>query len=173
MTPPDDSHNIDLPACAYTVISFGQGDGRVVTYQGAMSVDAAAELLVKTLEDFDWPAIDPKKAGAARDAGDRDAGNRDDLARYEAMLDIVSLVAEINLYLARVLWRLHVPPAVGIPRMLVESDERTELRYLENLAAQRALSNDELAMHLLEHGEFMSGWGEARRLLVEASHIYV
>ena len=152
----DDSHNIDLPASAYTVIAFGAGDGRVMTYQGAMSVDAAAELLISTLEDFDWSAIDPRSTMVHRDA----------LARYEAMLDIVSLVAEINLYLARLLWSLKVPPAIGMPRMLVVSDEADELRYLENLAAQRALSEDELAMHLLEHGEFMSQWGEARRRLV-------
>ncbi len=155
----NDSHNIDLPASPYTVIAFGAGDGRVVTYQGAMSVDAAAELLARTLEDFDWSAIDPQSAVVHRDA----------LARYEAMLDIVSLVAEINLYLARVLWSLNVPPAIGIPRMLVDSDETRELRYLENLAMQRQLSDDELAMHLLEQGEFMSEWGEARRHLVEES----
>ena len=156
MTSTDESHNIDLPASPYTVIAFGAGDGRVVTYQGPMSVDAAAELLVSVLEDFDWSTIDPKNAMVHRDA----------LAGYEAMLDIVSLVAEINLYLARLLWSLKVPSAIGMPRMLIASDELDELRYLENLAAQRALSEDELAMHLLEHGEFMSEWGEARRRLV-------
>ncbi|HEY5807679.1 MAG TPA: hypothetical protein VIT67_06910 [Povalibacter sp.] len=147
--------NIDLPASPYTVIAFGAGDGRVVTFQGTMSLDAAAQLMIATLEDFDWPALET-----------HGTDNLDGLTGYDEMLDIVSLVAEINLYLSRLLWSIKVPSGVGLPRMLERRHEAEELRYLKNLATQRALADDELALHLLEHGAFMSQWGEARRWLV-------
>jgi hypothetical protein len=147
--------NIDLPASAYTVVAFGAGDGRVTTYQGAMSLEAAVQLMVASLEDFDWPAL--------RARGRENAGA---LAGYEEMLDLVSLVSEINLYLSRLVWSIKVPPDIGLPRMLARSHETDELRYLANLAVQRSLADDELALHLLEQGEFMSSWGEARRVLV-------
>ncbi|HMN46062.1 MAG TPA: hypothetical protein PKE27_15900 [Povalibacter sp.] len=147
--------NIDLPASPYTVVAFGAGDGRVVTYQGMMSLEAAVQLMVASLEDFDWPALQMR--------GRETAGG---LAGYEEMLDLVSLVAEINLYLARLVWSIKVPPSIGLPRLLASAHEADELRYLANLATQRSLADDELALHLLEQGEFMSQWGEARRVLV-------
>jgi hypothetical protein len=146
--------NIDLPASPYTVIGFGAGDGRVVTHQGTMSLDEAAQLLIAKLEDFDWEALEPHEGEIHLPLG------------YEEMLDIVSLVAEINLYQARLLWTLRVPKRIGLPRLLTLADEAQELRYLKNLATQRALFDDELAWHLLEHGAFMSDWAEMRRCLV-------
>lgn len=147
--------NIDLPASPYTVVAFGAGDGRVVTYQGAMSLEAAVQLLVERLEDFDWPSLQARGRENVRG-----------IAGYEEMLDVVSLVAEINLYLSRLLWSIKAPPDIGLPRLLARESEADELRYLANLAVQRSLSDDELALHLLEQGEFMSRWGEARRVLV-------
>ena len=149
--------NIDLPASPYTVVAFGVGDGRVVTYQGAMSLEAALQLTIASLEDFDWAALQTR--------GSEHSGA---LAGYEEMLDLVSLVSEINLYLSRLVWSIKVPPGIGLPRMLARSHESDELRYLANLAVQRSLTDDELALHLLEQGEFMSQWGEARRVLVTA-----
>lgn len=160
MSPDDGPHsNIDLPASPYTVIAFGPGNGSVVTYQGEMSLDAVAQLMIARLEDFDWPALEALR----KEVGQEFLGG---LAGYDEMLDIVSLVAEINLYLARLLWSIKVPARTGLPRMLAQEHEVQELRYLENLAAQRALCDDELALHLLEQGAFMSQWGEARRYLV-------
>ncbi len=144
--------NIDLPASPYTVVAFGAGDGCVVTFQGTMNVDAAVQLMIATLEDFDWSILDAQRQPMP--------------VVCEEMLDIVSLVAEINLYLARLVWSLKASRAVGLPRMLAPAHEDDELRYLANLAAQRALVGDELALHLLEHGAFMSQWGEERRVLI-------
>jgi hypothetical protein len=149
--------NIDLPASPYTVIAFGDGDGRVVTHHATMSVDEAAQLLMATLEVFDWEALEPQEGEVHLPLG------------YEEMLDLVSFVAEINLYQARLLWTLKAPRRIGLPRMLAPSDEADELLYLKNLAAQRALFEDELAWHLLEHGAFMSDWAETRRCLVAAA----
>jgi hypothetical protein len=148
--------NIDLPASPYTVVAFGAGDGRVVTHHATMCVDEAAQLLIVKLEDFDWETLEPQKGVVHLPLG------------YEEMLDLVSLVAEINLYQARLLWILKVPRRIGMPRMLAPTDETRELLYLKNLATQRALFDDALAWHLLEHGAFMSEWAEMRRCLVEA-----
>lgn len=147
--------NIDLPASPYTIVAFGAGDGRVETYQGTLSLEAAVRLMVERLEDFDWPALQ---------ARGREHAN--ELAGYEDMLDLVSLVAEINLYLSRLVWSIKAPAHAGLPRLLARAHEADELRYLANLATQRSLSDDELALHLLEQGEFMSQWGEVRRVLV-------
>ncbi|HEY6640837.1 hypothetical protein [Povalibacter sp.] len=151
--------NIDLPASPYTVITFGAGDGSVVTYQGTMSLDAAAQLMAASLEDFDWSTLETRGNEPAPVSASGVAG-------YDEMLDIVSLVAEINLYLSRVLWSIKVPPTIGLPRMLATPNEAHELRYLSTLATQRELSDDALALHLLEHGHFMSQWAQARRQLV-------
>jgi hypothetical protein len=148
--------NIDLPASPYTVMAFGAGDGRVVTHHATMSVDEAAQLLIARLEDFDWQTLEPQNGVVHLPLG------------YEEMLDLVSLVAEINLYQSRLLWTLKAPRRTGLPRMLAPSDEATELRYLKNLAAQRVLFDDALAWHLLEQGAFMSEWAEMRRCLVAA-----
>ena len=148
--------NIDLPASPYTVIAFGAGDGRVVTHRATMSVDEAAQLLIAKLEDFDWETLEPHDGEVHLPLG------------YEEMLDLVSFVAEINLYQARLLWTLKAPRRIGLPRMLAPSDEARELQYLKNLAAQRTRFDDELAWHLLEHGAFMSDWAETRRCLVAA-----
>ena len=147
--------NIDLPASPYTIVGIGAGDGIVHTFQGPMSIDEAAQLLVEKVRAFDWSRFDSSRF----DSEGQPSGD------YELLLDVASLVAEINLYQARALWCLHVPPNIGMPRMLASADEAQEQRYLENLRAQRGLNEDALASHILEQGAFMSHWAEARRQL--------
>lgn len=152
---------IDLPASPYTVIAFGKGDGIVVTHQGPMTIDEAATLFIAKLEAFDWTAFESQ----GREIRHETFGQL--FCEYEEILDLTSLVAEINLYEARLLWSIKVPEIVGMPRMLAKTHERVELRYIKNLAAQRTLTEGELAEHLLEQGAFMSQWAEERTHLIE------
>jgi hypothetical protein len=152
----DRDSNIDLPASPFTIVRIGAGDGVVRTYQGLMSIDEAAELLVEKLRGFNWDEAQRKHQPL----------NEEIQREYELILDVTSLVAEINLYQARALWNLNTPRNVGEPRMLSTQHELQELRYLSNLQAQRGLNDDELASHILEQGAFMSDWAEARRQLI-------
>ena len=140
--------SIVLAATPYTVIRFGSGDGRVVTRERVMSIDEAAQLVLEKLEAVRWSGAVPREV-------------------LEDVLDALTLVAEVNLYQARLLWTLKVPGSAGMPAMLSPAHEADELQYLRNLAEQRTLPEGELALHLLERGAFMEEWAEKRRLMID------
>ena len=152
----DREGNIDLPASPYTLVGPGVANGIVHTYQGRMTVDEAVALVIKKIKSFDWMNF----------VSHRQFIEESLFHEYELMLDVVSLMAEVDLGQARHLWEEHAPLGVGVPRMLAHEHESQELRYLRNLAMQRGLSEDELALHILEEGAFMSDWAEARRQLM-------
>ncbi|MFL6576864.1 MAG: hypothetical protein ACJ8MR_09615 [Povalibacter sp.] len=154
----DHENNIDLPASPYTLVGAGVANGIVYTYQGRMTVNEAAALAVRKIRSFDWMNF----------VSERQLIEEKLFREYELMLDVVSLMAEIDLAQARQLWERHAPLGVGVPRMLAHEHQSQEQLYLNNLAAQRGLSEDELALHILEQGAFMSEWAEARRQLIVA-----
>src|SRR4051794_37762262 len=146
----DQESNIDLPASAYTLVGVGVANGIVHTYQGRMTIDEAAALAVGKIRSFDWMNF----------VSERQLVEDSLFREYELMLDVVSLMAEIDLIQARQLWERHAPLGVGVPRMLAHEHQSQEQLYLRNLAAQRGLSGDALALHILEQGAFMSEWAE-------------
>jgi alkylation response protein AidB-like acyl-CoA dehydrogenase len=148
----DRDSNIDLPASPYTLLGV-DADGLVHTHQGPMSVAAIESLLVQKMTLW--------MADQAHHRLEPATGEP-----YESMIDVASLLAELDLRRARALWRQHAPAASGIARLLDEASEPQEVRYLKNLATQRALDADRLALHILEEAEFMSEWALARRQLI-------
>ena len=152
----DRDNNIDLPASPYTLVGVGVANGVVHTYQGLMTIGEVTALVIAKIESFDWLTFVSRRQFVDEAV----------FREYELMLDVVSLMAEIELVGARELWKRHAPLGIGIPRMLAPAHEHQELRFLQNLAAQRGLSEDELALHILEEGAFMSEWAEARRQLI-------
>jgi hypothetical protein len=152
----DRDSNIDLPASPYTLVGAGVANGVAHTYQGLMTIAEATALAIRKIESFDWFAF----------VSHRQFVEEEVFREYELMLDVVSLMAEIDLGDARELWQRHAPLGVGTPRMLAPAHESQERRFLQNLATQRGLSEDALALHILEEGAFMSDWAEARRQLI-------
>jgi hypothetical protein len=150
----DDDHNIDLPASPFTIVRIREGV--VHTFQGALSFKEADDLMVAKVSLFDWTALADRSIPESAPLDEA----------YEVMLDVVSLVAELDLERARTLWSLHAPRAVGMPRMLAAAHDAQERRFLANLAVQRDLNDDALVGHILEEGEFMSDWAVARRQLI-------
>lgn len=144
--------NIDLPASPYTLLGI-DADGLVHTHQGPMAVAAIESLLVEKMKLWLTDLAQHRFEPATGET-------------YESMIDVASLLAEIDLPRARALWRQHISAATGIARLLDEASESQEMRYLKNLSAQRALDADRLALHILEQAEFMSEWALARRQLV-------
>jgi len=149
----DHDSNIDLPASPFTVITIDRARGVVRTYQGPMSFDEVAALLVEKIRGFDWATW------TARTPIDKQPLTQS----FETMLDVLSLMSEIEMQQARTLWAQNAPGDAGVPRMLLDIHDAQELRYLSNLAAQRELDDDALASHILDEGEFMVVWAEARR----------
>lgn len=153
MSHDENSTSIELAASQYTVIRFGAGDGVVVTQGKSMTIDEVAHLLISKVDAFDFTVDE----FVGLDGGMLIAQD------YEELLDVASLLSEVNLYQARLLWSIKVPESFGMPRMLSKANELEELRYLNNLAAQRTLNGDALTQHLLEQGDFMARWAGERR----------
>ena len=156
--PPSDerNNNNDLPASVFTVISIDRVGRLARVYQGSMSFDEISGLLVDKIRSFDW------ESWTAPATMDKQALSHS----FETMIDVLSLMSEIDLGQSRELWVRHAPAHAGMPRMLTRAGEAQELRYLDNLATQRGLDDDELALHILSEGSFMADWAEARRAFV-------
>lgn len=148
--------NIDLPASVFTVISIDRVRSIVRVVRGTLSFDEVVELLTDEIRTFDW------ETWTAQVTINKQALS----ASFETMIDVLSLLSEIDLNRSREVWTQHAPAHAGMPRMLTRTGEAHELRYLHNLATQRGLDDDELALHLLNEGSFMSDWAEARREFV-------
>jgi len=154
----DYDSNIDLPASPFTAMGIDRARGLVRIHQGSMSFAEVAALLIEKIRGFDWATWTA-----------RTAINKQPLSHeFEMMLDVLSLMSEIEPQQSRSLWTQNAPQDAGVPRMLLGTHDAQELRYLGNLAAQRELDDDALASHILDEGEFMVAWAEARREFVES-----
>lgn len=147
--------NIDLPASPYTLLGV-DADGVIHTPHGSLTMAAIESLLARRIDA--WMA--------------HTSGNPQEPATgeiYESMIDVLSLLAEIDLDRARTLWTRNTAIDAGTPRLLARASESQEVRYASNLAVQRSLDADELALHILEEAEFMGEWAQARRQLIAAT----
>jgi hypothetical protein len=156
----DSPSQSDIELDPFAILDLNVGLGVVVTHSGSMTFDAASQLLTEELERYDWRSFLSERRRQMRHfAAELFVG----MSRIGA---IASLQAEIDLPRARAIWREKVPAEVGILRMLAKSDEAEELVYQSHLANVRALSADARIGYLLENGDEMLAWGDARVQLV-------
>lgn len=150
----------------FYLIDIVAGEGIVVTRTGRFTIDEAAHMMVDYLTRFDWQEYE-----------DRDRADQktfDELCdAVDDLFSIVTLVAQINLYQARLLWCLNAPASVGLPRMLDKSSEAQELEYHKHLAALRARQGDEVTEYVLEKGDEIFSWESQRFEFVTRGAEYV
>lgn len=157
---PDSPSSADIELDPFAIISIEPGRGLVTTHAGTMTFADAGQRLVDQLQAYDWMQF----------LADRDRLQRDAPAERFIGMSVIgalaSLMAEIDLHQARVLWNAHVPPAVGTLQMLALDSESNELRYQTHLATLRALTDDARIDYLLEYSDAMRAWGDERVNLV-------
>lgn len=146
----------------FRIVAIQEGEGAIVTSDGEIGIDDAAQLLIANLGSFDWQAYVDRPPGAEAD---------ELVSGLSLITTLASLVAQINLYQARLLWSIKVPERIGMLRMLDKRSEAEELRYQQCLTAERTLSGEELASFVLETSAFMDTWGKARCDLVPRNEL--
>jgi hypothetical protein len=149
----------------FFLVAILEGQGVVVTRAGRYTIDEAAYMLVDHLGRFDWQAwkhrdrLDERAFGEIFDA-------------IDYLYSIVKLVAQVNLYQARLLWCLNAPESVGLPRILDKAYEASELTYHRHLAALRARVGDEVTDYVLTHGAEILEWESQRCEFVTRGNAY-
>ncbi len=151
----------DVELDPFAILELQSSRRIVVTHSGAMTFDEAARRFADELQCCDW-----RDFLAGRDRQGRDYA-AELFVGMSGIGALASLMAEIDLHEARLLWAANVPLEVGTLRMLALEDEAAELIYQSHLASVRALSDDARIDYLLENGAEMLAWGNARVYLVK------
>jgi hypothetical protein len=150
----------DVELDPFAILELQSSRRTVVTHSGTMTFDEAAHRFVNELQGYDWREFLIERERQTRDyAAELFIG----MSRIGAL---ASLMAEIDLHYARLLWVANVPLEVGTLRMLALTDETEELTYQSHLANVRALSDDARIGYVLENGDEMLAWGDARVHLI-------
>jgi hypothetical protein len=162
----DALYNDDCQRDPFALLSIVEGEGVVITQSGRFTIDEAAQILVTHLERFDWQRWNEREL-------------LDERAFYEVcdafddLFSILSLVAQINLYQARLLWCLNAPESVGLLRMIDKATEKRELDYQAHLASLRALQGDSVTEYILSYGAEIFEWEQLRHQFVDRTAEYV
>jgi hypothetical protein len=153
----------DVELDPFAIVELQSNRRTVVTHSGTMTFDEAAQRFANELQGYDWREFLTERERQARNhAAELFIG----MSRIGAL---AALMAEIDLHYARLLWTANVPLEVGTLRMLALADEAQELTYQLHLTNVRALSDDARIGYLLENGDEILAWGDARVYLVASN----